>query len=392
MNAAEAQRISGLIAKWAAQEPQMKEANVKLRIVQPLLAALGWDGVTGDYEMERPLKIGSSKVSVDYALLVDGNSAAFVETKGFDTALSDEDAEQVISYGRVANVRWCVLTNGRELRIYDADERGAPADSLISQLDLRQLPSKFEEIRMLEKDALLSQEVETAVSLRKALKTASRRFDDSRSEAVTAISGTLRRFLAELPEAQLSDLSDKGYAAVRSELQRLMHPQLEAARPPHPPQKKTDRSIQESDVRVLARDNLIGDSRETVIICPARVTPGVTFLLRYQAWGYVKANRPAQYLGLYVSKPHSCVLYFGAIERITPPLPSRSAVEGIDDSDLTSFEPGKRVIWLRPGTLVKLSNPIRSTSLHGHPQSPRYTTLKKFKDARNTDDLWGRGP
>ncbi len=387
MQAADATKISQLVAKWAAQEPQMKEANVKLRIVEPLLAALGWDASAGDIEMERSLKLGSNKVSVDFALSVEGRIAAFVETKSFDTDLTDNEAEQVMSYGKLATVRWCVLTNGKELRIYDSFERGSPADSLVSAVDLRELPSKFSEIRMLEKDALLTQEVETAVSLRKALRSAAKRFDDSRNELVATLGKALKPYLTEIPDQQLKDLSEKGITAVQLEIQRLMNPHLEVV--VAPPTKSANRALRESSVPQVARSTLAGDPNAIVIICPARPTPGVTFLLRYQAWGFVRISRAAQYLGLYVSKPISAVLWFGEVEKMTPPLPSRSSVEGIDDSDLTWFEEGKRVIWLRAGTLRRLSDPIPSTSHHGHPQSARYTTLGKFRSALDTSELWG---
>ncbi len=389
MDATDAAKISQLVTKWIAQDPQMKEANVKLRIVQPLLEVLGWDAAAGDVEMERSLKIGSNKVSVDFALLVEGKVAAFVEAKSLDTNLGDEDAEQVISYGRVANVRWCALTNGRELRVYDSSERGTPGDCLVSEVVLRELPSKSGELRIMEKDAILTQEVDDAIRLRRALKTAAQRFGDSRTEAVAAIGGVLKPFLNELPDQQLTALAEKGFATVQSEIQRLMSPRQESQVAPSGLQGRGGRAVQASAIQVVARKNLVGDPNATVIVCPARPTPGVTFLLRYQAWGYVRANRPAKYLGLYVSQPHSAVLYFGEVDTITPPLASRSAVYGIDDADLASFEPGKRVVWLKLGTLVKLSDPIPSTSPYGHPQNARYTSLGKFKVAKDTSELWG---
>jgi hypothetical protein len=95
------------------------EDNTKAILVEPLLKLLGWDIYSLD-DVERGYKItiGTTKVEVDYAMKVDGRPKVFLEVKALDKDL-EPFVEQVVSYAKLKDVRWAVLTNGRELRVYD---------------------------------------------------------------------------------------------------------------------------------------------------------------------------------------------------------------------------------------------------------------------------------
>jgi hypothetical protein len=95
--------------------------DTKAIFVEPLLGVLGWDvrsldDVKGGY----PITVGTKKVEVDYALKVDGRPKVFLEVKALGKDLEESDVEQAVGYARLEGVEWAVLTNGRELRVYDA--------------------------------------------------------------------------------------------------------------------------------------------------------------------------------------------------------------------------------------------------------------------------------
>ena len=187
----------------------MKEANVKLKVVQPLLAALGWDTAAGDVDMEWSVRLGSKTAAVDFALLLEKKPVVFVESKSFESKLDKDDAQQAISYGRVEGVKWCVLTNGKELNLYDASESKEPEDCLITSLSLDRLDKESDEIRLLSKQALISQEIEILAKTKKALISARRKLDESRSSIVAAFGAVLTKSLPDLPPDLIKDLSDK---------------------------------------------------------------------------------------------------------------------------------------------------------------------------------------
>ena len=90
------------------QTPQMNEPNTKAKLINPLLEILGWN-IHTDIELEYPVRVGTSVNKVDYALMVDGKPSVLVEAKGFDTEIGPDQAEQVISYGRVESVKWVIV-------------------------------------------------------------------------------------------------------------------------------------------------------------------------------------------------------------------------------------------------------------------------------------------
>jgi hypothetical protein len=95
------------------------EDNTKVVCIEPLLEILGWntrdlDEVVRGYGV----KVGTKTVYVDYVLKINGEPRIFVEVKALGENL-DPFEDQAISYAKVGDVKWAVLTNGRELRLYD---------------------------------------------------------------------------------------------------------------------------------------------------------------------------------------------------------------------------------------------------------------------------------
>jgi hypothetical protein len=100
------------------------EDDTKAILVEPLLRALGWDTSSlDDVARGYQVTVGTRRVEVDYALKVDGRPRVFLEVKALGKDLGESDVEQTLSYARLGDVEWAVLTNGEELRVYDAARR-----------------------------------------------------------------------------------------------------------------------------------------------------------------------------------------------------------------------------------------------------------------------------
>lgn len=382
-------RVADRIESLASEDPFMKEANVKLRVVQPLLAALGWDTTAGDVEMEWSVRVGRKTVAVDFALLLEKKAVVFVETKSFDSNLDKDDAQQAISYGRVEGVKWCVLTNGKELNLYDSSESKEPEESLVTSINLAQVGSESDEIRLLSKEALVSQEIETLAKTKKAIIASRRKLDESRSVIAAAFAGALAKSLPDLPPDLIKELAEKAFAKVQAEVRQAQAKTegVGEGTKKAAPTIKVGEFRGESAVRSISRRDIDGPLGATVLVCPARLKFGIDFLFKYEAWAFLRINRRPDYLALYLTKPISKILYVGEVDRVSPPLSTRSDIEGIADEDLRTFTSGKRIIWLKKGSIRKLSDPIPSGRLGSAPQSPRYTTLKQFISAKDTGDL-----
>jgi hypothetical protein len=96
------------------------EQNTKVGLIAPVLRALGWD-VEDLREVHLEFRRRTTDKPVDYALMLNGAARLFVEAKALGENLDDPRwANQIVSYATVAGVRWVVLTNGDEYRIYNS--------------------------------------------------------------------------------------------------------------------------------------------------------------------------------------------------------------------------------------------------------------------------------
>lgn len=96
------------------------EQNTKAALIDPLLATLGWDLQEID-EVRREYRRKSRDNPVDYALFLNRTECLLIEAKSLEKDLGDRRwISQNISYAAVVGVKWCVLTNGDEYRIYNS--------------------------------------------------------------------------------------------------------------------------------------------------------------------------------------------------------------------------------------------------------------------------------
>jgi hypothetical protein len=106
--------------RYAHQGQRIGEQNTKASLIEPVIAALGWNVLDPD-EVHREYRRRSTDNPVDYALLIMRTPRLFIEAKGLGENLDDPRwANQTISYAAVAGVEWVVLTDGAEWRVYNA--------------------------------------------------------------------------------------------------------------------------------------------------------------------------------------------------------------------------------------------------------------------------------
>jgi hypothetical protein len=102
------------------QGKDVNEQDTKTAFIDPVLRALGWD-VGNLAEVRQEYKVMPRDNPVDYALFLSGVRQLFVEAKALRQNLEDRKwTVQTVNYGNTAGVRWTVITNGDEYRIYNA--------------------------------------------------------------------------------------------------------------------------------------------------------------------------------------------------------------------------------------------------------------------------------
>lgn len=111
------------------------EANTKALIIEPILAALGWDPTDLDV-VEREVKVFDGTF-LDYGLKADGTSRLYVEAKAVGENLTDKKfVAQAVNYANNDGVVWCVLTNGISWRVFKTNESAAMDKKLLFEIDI----------------------------------------------------------------------------------------------------------------------------------------------------------------------------------------------------------------------------------------------------------------
>ncbi len=118
------EQIGQLIDKYegldARRLKQFNEENTKKDFILPLFRHLGWD-VTNSDEVAAEEK--SSNGRVDYAFKIGGVSKFYLEAKPLREDLNQRPdwAKQVITYAENKGVTWAVLTNFKQLMVFNAE-------------------------------------------------------------------------------------------------------------------------------------------------------------------------------------------------------------------------------------------------------------------------------
>lgn len=138
---------------------KMSELDTISTLITPLLQdVLGWDIRDPDeVQREYPIRIGEKTEYVDIALKLDNRPVVFIEAKSIDVPLRNHLAVQPIRYANADGVSWCVLVNGRELRIYNAFWKIKGIDrKMLFKLSIDDFKEKIDRLKLLSKESLAS--------------------------------------------------------------------------------------------------------------------------------------------------------------------------------------------------------------------------------------------
>lgn len=353
------------------------EQNTKKKIIEPLLDALGWDTSSNEVELEYPVVMATGTTQVDYALMLENKPVVFVEAKAFEAVLSPRNSQQAISYGKVKEVQWVVLTNGNILKVFDTTQGTTERECIVIEINLAELPAQARDLNLISRGSILSGGIKEAARRLRATRKALRNLKERQEEIANGFQRILLEIAGREVKTGIENLSNQ----LAGQAVQLFQKQTEMVAG-----KKY-----EKDAQLISRQNLVSKSPGRVVVCPSR-PDGVEFLKKYNAWGFVRMREEdIPYFALYVGRPESSVLYFGEIDSITKPLKSKEDIVKIQETDIETFEPGTRVIHLKPGTLVKFTDPVPLKNKRFVPKGRLYTSLAKLTQANNIGSLWGVG-
>lgn len=140
-------------SKMISNFPDISEADTISTLVEPLLEILGWKiPDLNEVQRQYPVKGRKGTEYVDLALKLNGQPKVFVEAKSVGTALDEAAERQVINYAFNHGVDWCVLTNGREIRVYGTFYGKTTKQRLLFRLAMEEYVKKLGELMRISKE------------------------------------------------------------------------------------------------------------------------------------------------------------------------------------------------------------------------------------------------
>ena len=140
---------------------ELNEQDTKTALINPVLCALGWH--VGDLEeVSQEYKLKPQDKPVDYAFFLVRTPKLFLEAKARSQNLEDRKwAGQIMGYAAVAGVKWVVITNGDEYRIYNACVDVPVDEKMFRAVKISDGTSTAEEtLALLSKDRIRDNDIE----------------------------------------------------------------------------------------------------------------------------------------------------------------------------------------------------------------------------------------
>src|SRR3989338_1801144 len=117
-------KIKELVDEYSSKikdrEDSLDERNTE-RFIERILHILNWDIDNFDQVVRRDsVKIEDKRKIPDYVLYINSEKKVVIEAKAFSESLDNPQyVKQALEYGYYKQVRVCILTNGKEIRVYD---------------------------------------------------------------------------------------------------------------------------------------------------------------------------------------------------------------------------------------------------------------------------------
>ena len=135
------ERIVGHRTSLAANETRTRQV-----LIDPLLAALGWD-VSDPEHVELEYDVRGKRA--DYALKSNGQVVAVIEAKSLERPLEERETRQALTYANESAIAYMAVTDGDIWRMYDVFAAKPIEDRIIMEFSISRTPTHESALRSL---------------------------------------------------------------------------------------------------------------------------------------------------------------------------------------------------------------------------------------------------
>jgi hypothetical protein len=369
----------------------LDEQSTRTKLIDPFIRLLNWDLYSSEVELEYRVQMMSTDKRVDYALKRDGEPVVFIEAKGSGSSISQHNVGQLGDYMQKEWVDLGLITNGQQFTALSLQpsDGGPPEIIELGTVGLEALSQNQWIVDLFSQDSITGERSEKIVSN-----------IVQRERAIEHLRSNKEAISEELVEVVTRDLDEaiheEATGLATDFIQDLIETIDESNPVPIGSFRHRKKKIEENLVRptgevdsTIARRNIEGTPADSVVVVPANIERGLDFLFRNQAWGFIRIGQTPEFIAFYITGGEgvSAVWY---IARVADVVDIEDADLEDDPSELIDLddpkERRKKVVELEPGSLHELEDPIPYAK--DYPQSLRYTTLEKIRDAETTGDLF----
>jgi len=236
----------------------INEQETKTVLVDPLIEILGWDKFKSEVKAEHPIQMGSKKsYHVDYALQIEGVPAVLMEVKPLGENL-ESHSRQAITYGRVEDVKWVTLTNGKKIEIYNTEKGAERKKCLLTSITIEDyLKEKNTLAKLLSKKSISEGKIDEIDEKIRKKRKAIKNLKDSKGE--------LEEEFSKLIKNKVNDtLYDKVDESIPKLIEDLIE-RIEGEKEPEDQEQEKAKPFTESP-----EDEIIADTKEDI----RRLDPG----------------------------------------------------------------------------------------------------------------------
>ncbi|MEK6889737.1 MAG: type I restriction enzyme HsdR N-terminal domain-containing protein, partial [Nanoarchaeota archaeon] len=142
------------------------EENIKNHYIEPLFEALGWTR----WDMFKETRV--LKGRADYIFKIGNEEVLVVEAKKVNVPLTEEEGRQAVSYAYHRKIKFAVLTNFKEIRVYHALSNILNIDRNLLKFEsggyfkftFEQLIDNFDKLKLLSRESIEKKELNQLLS------------------------------------------------------------------------------------------------------------------------------------------------------------------------------------------------------------------------------------
>lgn len=213
---------------------EKSEAAVRMQIIDPILASLGWDTANPE-EVKPNVSIEGGGIP-DYSLIINTKTKLFIEAKNLSENIEENKViEQLAEYSSYAGTAYGILTNGAKWTLHKTFIEGIPLpERVVWRVDIEheKIESVLRKLSTISKDNV--EQIEILVSKSEILDNTWKSLLNNPGEMIKGLMPTVKTHIEKNhPDYAFNDVEIEDF--LKEKMKEIILPDKDEKEPPTPP-------------------------------------------------------------------------------------------------------------------------------------------------------------